>query len=168
MKIVACDANIIIDLLQVDLFLAFLELDWEKHMSSLAEGEVQEENSYQLNEGIHAADLIFRRFSPEELDDIQNLKENYPPLSLADCSCLYLAECLGAILLTGERKLRKVAIQKHQFEVHGILWVMEKLIENRIITYRLAHNKLTSLRGINRRLPVDACLRLLRRWKRHF
>ena len=32
MIVVVSDANIIIDLLQIDLFAAFLKLDWEKHV----------------------------------------------------------------------------------------------------------------------------------------
>lgn len=48
MKIVVCDANILIDLLQVDLFNAFLKLKWEVRVPPDVVDEVQEANSDQL------------------------------------------------------------------------------------------------------------------------
>lgn len=168
MIVVVSDANIIIDLLQVDLFEAFLELDWEKHVSSFAVNEVQEDNSNQLLDGISSGRLSKPQFSPEELIEIQRLKEDYPPLSLADCSCLHLAENLSAILLTGERKLRSIATHPYHLEVHGVLWVLEQMIEHQMITYQEAHTKLTFLMQRNNRLPRNECQRLLRRWENHF
>ena len=42
MNIVVCDANILIDLLQVDLFNAFLQLKWEMHVPPDVVDEVQD------------------------------------------------------------------------------------------------------------------------------
>lgn len=166
MIVVVSDANIIIDLLQIELFKDFLKLNWEKHLSPDVVDEIREENSNQLIEAINAGKLVLSQFRPIDLLEIQNLKTRYPPLSLADCSCLYIAKNKPAILLTGERRLRSIATGTHRIGAHGTLWVMEQMIEDKIITPRIALEKLTHLMKINTRLPQKKCVRLLRRWKR--
>lgn len=47
MKNVVCDANILIDLLQVDLFNAFLKLKWEVHVHA---GRISHEMSREMAE----------------------------------------------------------------------------------------------------------------------
>lgn len=168
MIVIVSDANILIDLLQIELFQGFLKINWEKHLPPNVIDEVREDNSNQLFNAIDNDKLIPPKFSSDDLLEIQKLKIRYPPLSLADCSCLYLAENLPAILLTGERKLRNIATGVHKLEVHGILWVIEKLIEDKIVTYRSAHEKLTQLIRINDRLPKNECDRYLRHWKKNF
>lgn len=166
MMAVVCDANILIDLLQIDLFRAFLKLKWVKHVPPDVAGEVQENNSDQLSTAINAGKLILPTFTPEDLLRIQKFKFRYSSLSMEDCSCLFLAETLPAMLLTGERRLRSIATELHQLEVHGVLWVFEQLIEEKVINHPLAHAKLTQLININKRLPKGECERLLKRWKR--
>ncbi len=127
MTVVVCDANLIIDLLQVDLFKSFLKLKWDKHVPPDVIDEVQEDNADQLVTAINAGKLILPTFSPEDLKKMQKLKTRYSSLSIQDCSCLFLAENLFAILLTGERRLRRIATESHRVRVHGILWVFERL-----------------------------------------
>ena len=69
-----------------------------------------------------------------------------------------LAERLSAVLLTGERRLRRIAADSHRVKVHGILWVFEQLIEEKIITQRVAHAKLIHLIKVNNRLPRKAAI----------
>ena len=63
MNIVACDANILIDLLQVDLFNAFLKLRWEMHVPPDVVDEVQEENSDLLIQAINSRDILVPTFT---------------------------------------------------------------------------------------------------------
>jgi predicted nucleic acid-binding protein len=168
MTVVVCDANLIIDLLQVDLFKSFLKLKWDKHVPPDVIDEVQEDNTDQLVTAINAGKLILPTFSPEDLTRIQKLKTQYSSLSIEDCSCLCLAESLSAILLTGERRLSRIATESHRVKVHGILWVFEQLIEEKIITQRLTHAKLAHLMKVNNRLPRKECERLLKLWKKSF
>jgi len=164
MTVAVCDTNVIIDLLQVDSFKSFLKLKWDKHVPPGVIDEVQEDNTDQLVTAINTGKLILPTFSPEELIKIQELKTQYPSLSIEDCSCLFLAERLSAVLLTGERRLRRIAADSHRVKVHGILWVFEQLIEEKIITQRVAHDKLTHLMKVNKRLPRKDCGRLLKLW----
>lgn len=166
MNIVVCDANIIIDLLQVDLFIAFLKMNWEVHLPPDVVDEVQEPNSDQLEHAIQSHRLRLKVFTPEELYRIQDCKSRYQPLSIQDCSCLLLAESLPAALLTGEKKLRAIATSSHGVQVHGILWVLEQLVAKEAITTREAHTRLARLTTLNNRLPKVEYKRLLTQWGR--
>ena len=139
MNIVVCDANILIDLLQIDLFNAFLKLKWEVHVPPDVVDEVQDLNSDQLARAIQSREILLPVFTPEELFSIQDCKAKYQSLSIQDCSCLLLTENLSGILLTGERKLKKIATSSHGIKVDGILWIFERLVEKKIIAPRKAH-----------------------------
>ena len=163
---VISDANIIIDLLHLTLFEDFLRLSWEKHVPPGVVDEVREENSSLLIDAINAGQLSMPAFDFEDLQQIQKYFEQYPPLSVADCSCLHLAERLPAILLTGEKRLRSIASGTHAIKVHGTLWVLDNLIKENIINYRKVHAKLNDLMQINPRLPKAECRKRLKRWKK--
>jgi predicted nucleic acid-binding protein len=166
MTIVVCDANILIDLLQVDLFKAFLKLKWEMHVPPDVVDEVQEENSDLLIQAIQSRDILLPVFTPEELFQIQDYKARYQPLSIQDCSCLLLAENLSAVLLTGEKKLKTIATTSHGIQVHGVLWIFEHLVGKQLITPHMAHADLSLLLTLNNRLPKAECERLLKRWRK--
>ena len=89
MTVAVCDANVIIDLLQVDSFKSFLKLKWDKYVPPDVIDEVQEKNTDQLVTAINSDKLILPTFSPKELIKIQELKTQYPSLSIEDCSCLF-------------------------------------------------------------------------------
>jgi predicted nucleic acid-binding protein len=167
MIIVVSDANIIVDLLQINLFNAFLKRDWQKHVPPDVTEEVQEPNSLQLSNAISSEEIFTPSFSSGDLSAIQKLKTRYASLLFADCACILLARKMSAILLTGERKLRSIASDNYKLEVHGTLWAMEKLLEAKIITYRKAYKKLSQLMKINDRLPQKECIRLLKSWKKN-
>ncbi len=67
-------------------------------------------------------------------------------------------------LLTGDAALRKHA-EQNKIMVHGILWVFDELVDQRIITRIQAHDKLTRLLSINPRLPGVECKKRLKKWK---
>ncbi len=73
MIIVVSDANIIIDLLQIDFFNAFLKLDWQKHVPPDMTYEVQELNSRQLSNAISSGEIFTPSFSSEDLLALQKL-----------------------------------------------------------------------------------------------
>ncbi len=166
MNIVVCDANIVIDLLQVDLFDTFLKLRWDMHVPPDVVDEVQEENSDLLIQAIKSRDILVPVFTSEELFRIQDYKARYQPLSIQDCSCLLLAKKLSAVLLTGEKKLKMIATTSHGIQVHGVLWIFEHLVGKRLITPHMAHTGLSQLLTLNSRLPKPECERLLKRWRK--
>ncbi len=74
MIIFVCDANFLIDLLQIDLLNAFLKLKWAIYVPPDIVDEIQEDNSDQLIQAIHSRKIILPVFTPEDLFKIQKFK----------------------------------------------------------------------------------------------
>ena len=164
MIIVVNDANILIDLLKIDLCDQFFQLNFEFNTSDFIMAEVKEPNVHLLNQYVKRKKLLVRHFGFEEITEIIKLNQEYNKLSLADCSCLILCQKLNAILLTGERQLTRIA-EKTGIETHGCLWIFEQLILKKVISYDLAINKLESLVLQNTRLPENECRKYLQKWR---
>ena len=72
--------------------------------------------------GLSAFDL-----PPELVEEATRIKTANPTLSANDCFCLVSTRCQDrGILLTGDRVLRRVALQSGLC-VHGVLWVVDEL-----------------------------------------
>jgi len=158
------DANILIDLLKIDLMDAFFQLKYEFHVTDLVVKEVIEDNVSEMHSYIENGRLHKKSFSFEELMEIQSLKTAHKALSIPDCSCLFHAGQLSARLLTGEAALRKIA-GENNIRVHGILWILDQLVGQEVITKKQAHDKLSELKKINPRLPARECDKRLRKWR---
>ena len=64
---------------------------------------------------------------PELVEEATRIKAAHPKLSANDCFCLVSTRCQErGILLTGDRALRRIAIQSG-LRVHGVLWVVDEL-----------------------------------------
>lgn len=94
----------------------------------------------------------------------QLIEVESPALSIADCSCLYLAQRLNATLLTGDAALRRIATQNN-VGVHGILWVFDEMLAADLLTKHQAYEKLRELMAINPRLPKGECNKRLKSWR---
>jgi len=70
-----------------------------------------------------------------------------------------------AIILTGDGLLRRTA-EKLGYEVHGIIWVLDRLIEKGILTCSIARDKLIELMAINKRLSKTLCDNRLETWNK--
>ncbi|MDA8232931.1 MAG: hypothetical protein M0006_16495 [Magnetospirillum sp.] len=77
-------------------------------------------------------------------------------LSRQDCFALTLAEVQRCILMTGDRRLRRVAENK-DIEVHGLLWLIDLMIEHQVVPLA---EVLTGLE----RLAADPKVRLPRKF----
>jgi rRNA-processing protein FCF1 len=122
------DANILIDLLKLNLLETFFQLDYDFQVTDLVLGEVREDNREDLGRYPGASLLTKQGFTAAEIGEISALYATFPALSFADCSCIYLAEKLSATLLTGDGALRRIATER-ELPVHGILWVLDHMIE---------------------------------------
>ena len=63
----------------------------------------------------------------EQVAEALGLRTEHPALSPADCACLVEARHhANAVLLTGDRRLRRVA-EAAGLCVHGVLWIVDEL-----------------------------------------
>lgn len=86
-------------------------------------------------------------------------------LSIQDLFAFVLARHHGCLLITGDGRLRKLAKQQ-TMECHGILWVMEMMIEHRTLSPASADTALGIIMAKNSRLPAEECEERRRAWRK--
>jgi predicted nucleic acid-binding protein len=101
--------------------------------------------------------------TPEQVAEVieRRRKDNHP--SVADYSALILASTLKVGLVTGDKHLR-IAASRDGVEVHGVIWVVERLVDDGLDKARAADAiEVMIMRGA--RLPDGAVRELLGRYR---
>ena len=171
MKIAVKDANVFIDLESMGL----LDLWFRLGITTLTSSLVVEE----LRQGAHVVALacISNGQVTEALISGEEMAGSFADfvdehgdegLSDADLSVLYLAVREGAMVLSGDRLLRTTAKERH-LDVHGTLWILDRLIDAGHLPPEQAADHLESLMrrtGRQQRyLPKAECGARIRRWR---
>lgn len=144
MIIVVNDANILIDLIELELLVPFFALDFEFYTTDLILAELFEEQQQLLQPYIEQQILIVEEINGSGLEKIVEIQMEKPQLSEQDCSAFYQAQKLQATLITSDNNLRGFA-QSQNLDVHGHLWVFDKMVESATITLQMASAKLDEL-----------------------
>jgi predicted nucleic acid-binding protein len=109
---------------------------------------------------VHEHQLTF-----EELLEVSGLeREVGSKAKFNDCSVIFLAIKLNAMLLSGDKPLRKAG-RARAIEVHGTLWILDQLVERGLLSPGIAANKLEYLRSLDRFFPDAECQSRLIRWQ---
>lgn len=167
MIVVVNDANILIDLIKLQLVEAFFNIDWEFHSTNLIiENELYDTQKAQLQPYIDTGRLIIQELDMDDMLTIMKMQAQKPQLSDKDCSALHCAQKLKASLITSDNPLRKYA-KEIKVEVHGHLWVFDALLAHHCITTEMAIHKLNELNTINAKLnlPKKECEARMEQWK---
>lgn len=167
MKVIVNDANILIDLVELELLKQFFALDFEFLTTALILDELADEQQRVLYEFIEHELLLVKEFSSSQIIEINTIQKSKPSLSQQDCSAFYQAQTENGILVTSDNTLRKFALE-NALEVHGHLWVFDKMVEHGSISGSFAINKLEELcNTINQKLglPEDECQKRINHWK---
>jgi predicted nucleic acid-binding protein len=164
-RIAINDANLLIDLFEVDLIDAFFQLNLEFHTTSLIIEELDIEQKAKIQKHIDVNKLIIREIELSEIETFKGLAVQTKKLSIPDLSLYFYAkELKECMILTGDNKLRKEA-EKLGFEVHGVLWVFEEMVNHNILEKQIAVRKLEELMKVNLWLPVRDCEKLIDKLK---
>lgn len=167
MRIVVNDANILIDLVELELLPHFFDLEFQFYTTTLVLDELFDEQQEAFMPYIDQGLLIVADISAEELLEIALIQQSKPRLSEQDCSAFFQARSKGGTLVTSDKNLRKYAAQE-AVEVHGHLWIFDQMVEAKTITGKRASDKLTELcEKINPRLklPKHECTKRHVLWK---
>ncbi len=167
MIIVVNDANILIDLVKLQLLPHFFSLQLKFYTTDLILDELHDWQVEKLQVYIDNGTLTVIQLTDSELMDITLLQAEKRQLSEQDCSAIVCARKVTGDLLTSDNNLRKFATKK-LFTVYGHLWVFDKMVEASTITPQNAIDKLTELREvINPRLnlPKIECDNRLEMWR---
>jgi len=162
MKLAVTDANIFIDLIHLDLVESFFSLNYEFHTSYEIYEELKEIQKTVINPFKIKNQLLIQT---PTLIKAEDLKIPTSKLSSSDVSAILLALQLSSKILSGDRMLKKVA-EENNIEVHGILWVIEAIMNAKIISKDTACQKAELLMKVNKRLPTDECIAKIKSWKK--
>lgn len=156
MRIVINDANILIDLVKIDLLNEFVQLDFELKTTDFVFEELNEDQKNIIEQFIEAGKVeIITTEKVEDFAGIASILDNTSGLSFEDCSVWYYAFKLDGILLSGDGRLRKLAIA-NGISVRGILYIFDQLLLKDLLSFEEAINKIELLYEINSRLPIHS------------
>jgi predicted nucleic acid-binding protein len=161
MRIAITDANIFIDLIHIELHGFLFALDFEVHTSLEVFDELSEWQKKSLQKFVKQKELTLHDCT--DVSPVEFVRE-IKALSDSDKTVLYLAAHLDAFVLTGDGLIRKIGgIQK--VEIHGVFWLLDKFLENKLISMKQAGQQLKKLMDYNKRLPLNECEKRLTIWK---
>jgi len=111
-----------------------------------------------------ALGLAQREYTAQEIVRLQSQVVRLPGLTHKDVSALLLAIDEDAVLLTGDDCLRQYAIKKG-LVVHGILWVIDTLVDSRVLDRLSAADALERILDNGSWLPSPECAKRMRKWR---
>lgn len=162
--VVVSDTNIFIDLYKVGLLDEFFSLTFHVHTTDLIVDELKIQEQKRKILGYHQ--LFVKKFNMREIMELANFQRKVQAMtnvSIQDCSVWVYAQNNNYTLLTGDGKLRKMAI-KEGVTVCGILYIFDKMVEEKLLTPQEACEKIQLLRQLNGRLPSKEIDRRLDMW----
>ncbi len=163
-RIAINDANLFIDLFEIDLIDRFFLLNLEFHTTSLILSELDPNQQTYIQKFVKIGKLQIREINIAEIETFKDLPVQTKKLSINDLSLYFYAfELKECMVLTGDNRLRKEA-EKIGFEVHGVLWVFEEIVNHNILEKQIAVQKLEELMKVNLWLPVRECEKLIEVW----
>ncbi len=157
MQVVITDANIFIDLYELELLEPFFQLPYDINTSVFVLEELEEECSQLIQA---QCTILYMLDSDKSELDLLNWSSGF---TFTDKSILYFAKQRQMLVFSGEKKMKKWC-QKNKLESHGILFIFQKFIDEGIFSKTIMTEKLRELMDINHWLPTDVCLGLLDKW----
>lgn len=165
--IVVSDTNIFLDLISIDLLSNFFELPCAIHTGDFVINEIIQIQQRNLIQSlVDSGKLTVTTFEFQEVTAITQLQQNCKTnASLTDCSAWYYSKKIGARLLTGDNKLRRIA-EEDNVAVSGVLYIFDNLIEYGILEKSTVAKKLKQLVDKNPRLPHKECQKRIDEWSK--
>jgi predicted nucleic acid-binding protein len=160
MRIIIHDASVLIDLVSMEVLNEALSLPYEMAVPDLVVHEITNPKQREallacLQDG-HINELPL---TGDEIVEAALMMNEWSGLSIADCSVILKARQMEGMILSADMALRKKA-SALGFEVHGSLWLVERLHADGTISAQEACDALTALEGTNSRIPRNECMAL--------
>lgn len=160
-KLLISDANIIIDIVAGELTAAMFALDYEYAVPDiLYADELEEQHSSIVQAGLKLIEL-----TPESIDIASTYYEQNiaTRVSANDCVALALAQQEVCNLLTGDAKLKQLAMTQG-VTVYGTLWLVEQMLIGKIISVEDAKIAYKKMIEDGSRLPENEIKKQLKKF----
>lgn len=153
------DTSLLIDMYIGRIMVEFFKLPYSFVAPDVIIAELQEPDGKTLVEfGLQQGEL-----TGSQILEVLQLRAQYRQPSVNDLFALVLARVLSATLLTSDGNLRKVAHQAG-VPIHGTLWVLDEMVQLKIISQFRAADALKLMCERGSRLPQDECDKRLKKW----
>lgn len=151
MPILVLDTSVLIDLERGFLVETAFSLQSELAVPDvLYEKELKEYDG----ENLIALGLRIEELDGEGAASAMELHQRQPALSFPDSLAFILARSNNWTLITGDKVLRAIA-EEHQVESHGVLWIVDQILEQDPASAQRAHDGLVAIAAHPRcRLPI--------------
>jgi len=159
MQLAITDANIFIDLYELDLLESFFQLPYDLHTTVFVLDELETECRQSLTDRISVLNI-----SSEEKAELDKLNWN-SGFTFTDKSILFLAKKENMLVLSGEKKMMKWC-KTNNIPSHGILFILEEFIRAGLFDSSYMANKLNELMDFNQWLPTEICISLIEKWSK--
>lgn len=160
MKLLINDANILIDIVKLDLVNAFLSLDFDLHTTDFVFAELN------VQQQVSIASIKLNVITTDDQQDfvsIMNLLTAHKGLSFEDCSIWHYTRKLNGTLITGDGILRK-KVTSAGLNVKGIIYILEEIKNQNKLPATICIEKLEELKKINDRLPKHEIDKIIQEW----
>ncbi len=165
MRLIITDVSVLFDLYLLEILPEFFALKADISTTSFVYNEIVIANQvvefevYKRTQQLHIIILTDKeQESVHQFVTKRNLK------SLPDKTMLWKSIQLNCSMLTCDRKL-KLEAKDHGVEVHGSIWVIEKLVEEDILNTSKAIALLEQLKTVNDRLPMEEIDKLIKKFR---
>lgn len=164
-KLIITDTNVFFDIMSIEILPDFFRLDFEICTTDFVINEIiRIDQAEQVQTFIRSKKLIVYKFTPQEVEEVINLKTKRNLRRITDKSVLWKALQLKCRLLTGDKNLKNEA-EEQGLQVNGSLWVIKTLVENNIVTSITAAELLEKLKTVNESLPKDEIEKMIKQYK---
>jgi len=148
------DANVLIDLVKLDLIDQFFSLPMKFHTTDIILDELHHDQQEALKPHIENGTFKILSLTPDDLMEIYILQSQRRQLSIKDCSAIVCSRNINATLITSDNNLRNFATIQN-VDVRGHLWVFDQMLFCGVISPLDAIQKLNHLIAvINPRLGL--------------
>lgn len=166
--VVVSDTNIFIDLIESNLLESFMDLPWEIHTTDFVINELNKGiQRNKVERFISSGEITVKSFTGKEMEELFDFsikQRARTRVSIQDCSVWLYAQKNTYTLLTGDNRLRHAA-SENGVDVHGIFYIIDKMVETSTICRINAIEALEKLKEINPRLPLSYINEYINKWK---
>lgn len=153
MKVAVTDANIFIDLINLQLLSHFFNLGLQVHTTLQVIDELHDHQAEKLMTYHITGHLKVHELTAEEIESMYRFLDT-KKLSDPDKTVLFIARKEKAMVLSSDGPARNIAKQKG-IEVHGLVWLFDQLVDNNHISKDAACLSINTLLASNKRYRED-------------
>lgn len=163
MRIAIADANVFIDLFELNCINILFSLKYEFVITLEVFNELNPRQQKVLSQWLGSGQLRIVEVQLKDYPKI-NLIIDSNKLSFTDKTALFISKKDKLLLLTGDKIVRASA-ENLGLKTYSMVWIFDSAVENKIISQSDARLTLKQLMQINSWISIDECNERITKWE---